>query len=108
LFQTSWFMESMTTQVLVVLAIRTRRWFFRSRPNGFLVAMAVAGGAGTIGLPLPPVGRWFGFVAPPPLFFVFLIGATIAYLALVEITKRIFYHFTAGRSPRAAIDIVPG
>jgi P-type Mg2+ transporter len=47
-------------------------------------------------------------VAPPPLFFVFLIGATIAYLALVEITKRVFYHFTAGRSPRATMDIVPG
>jgi P-type Mg2+ transporter len=38
-----------------------------------------------------PVGRWLGFVAPPPLFFVFLTGATLAYLAVVEITKRIFY-----------------
>ena len=27
-------------------------------------------------LPLLPLGRWFGFVAPPPLFFVYLIGAT--------------------------------
>ncbi len=108
LFHTGWFMESMTTQVLVVFAIRTRRWFFRSRPNGFLVSMAVAVVAVAIGLPLLPIGGWFGFVAPPPLFFVFLIGATIAYLALVEITKRIFYHFTAARSPRAAMDIVPG
>jgi Mg2+-importing ATPase len=40
---------------------------------------------------LPVVGRWLGFVAPPPLFFVFLIGATLAYLAIVEITKHIFY-----------------
>jgi hypothetical protein len=48
---------------------------------------AVAVVAVAIGLPLLPIGRWFGFVAPPPLspplFFVFLIGATIAYLALV-------------------------
>jgi hypothetical protein len=44
-----------------------------------------------IALPfLPAVGRWFGFVAPPSLFFVFLIGATLTYLAIVEITKRIF------------------
>jgi Mg2+-importing ATPase len=43
------------------------------------------------------VGRWFGFVAPPPLFFVFLIGATTAYLALVEIVKGFFYRLTAGR-----------
>jgi Mg2+-importing ATPase len=36
-------------------------------------------------------------VAPPPLFFVYLIGATAAYLALVEIVKGFFYRLTAGR-----------
>ena len=41
LFQTGWFIESITTQVLVVFAIRTRRRFFRSRPHRFLVAMAL-------------------------------------------------------------------
>jgi hypothetical protein len=40
-----------------------------------------------------------GFVAPPPLFFVFLMGATLAYLAIVEITKRVFYRDAAGQSP---------
>ena len=97
LFQTGWFIESITTQVLVVFAIRTRRRFFRSRPHGFLVAMALGSVAVAIVLPLLPVGRWFGFVAPPPLFFVYLIGATAAYLALVEITKGFFYRSTAGR-----------
>jgi Mg2+-importing ATPase len=42
-------------------------------------------------------GRWFGFVAPPPLFYVFLVAATTAYLALVEITKRLFYPSMASR-----------
>ncbi|MGC9954896.1 MAG: magnesium-translocating P-type ATPase [Rhizomicrobium sp.] len=97
LFQTGWFIESITTQVLVVFAIRTRRRFFRSMPRRFLVAMALGAVAVAIALPLLPVGRWFGFVAPPPLFFVFLIGATAAYLALVEIVKDFFYRFTAGR-----------
>jgi len=35
-------------------------------------------------------------VAPPPLFFVFLVSATLAYLAIVEIAKRIFYRTKAG------------
>jgi Mg2+-importing ATPase len=48
-------------------------------------------------LPLTSLGRWFGFVAPPPLFFVYLIGATVAYLALVEIVKGIFYRLNARR-----------
>ena len=57
----------------------------------FLVAMALGVIAVAIALPLLPIGGWFGFVAPPPLFFVFLIGATLAYLAIVEVTKRVFY-----------------
>jgi P-type Mg2+ transporter len=95
LFQTGWFIESITTQVLVVFVIRTRRRFFRSRPHRFLVAMALGSVAVAIALPLLPVGRWFDFVAPPPLFFAYLIGATATYLALVEIIKGLFYRFTA-------------
>jgi P-type Mg2+ transporter len=97
LFQTGWFIESMTTQTLVVFCIRTRRLFFRSKPCGFLIAMNLGAVALAIVLPLVPWGHWFGFVAPPPLFFVFLVGATTAYLGLVEITKVVFYRYMAGR-----------
>jgi Mg2+-importing ATPase len=56
-------------------------------------------GAVTVAIIIPflPIGRWFGFVEPPPLFFVYLIVATATYLAVVEITKRLFYHVMAGR-----------
>ena len=67
LFQTGWFIESITTQVLVVFAIRTRRAFYRSKPHKFLVAMALGAVTVAIALPLLPVGAWFGFVAPPPV-----------------------------------------
>src|SRR6185312_8048381 len=83
LFQTGWFIESITTQVLVVFAIRTRRRFFQSLPHPFLVVMAVGAVAVAIVLPFLAVGRWFGFVAPPGLFFFYLVGATAVYLALV-------------------------
>jgi len=96
-FQTGWFIESITTQVLVVFAIRTRRRFFRSRPHWFLAVMALGSVAVAVVLPVVPVGRWFGFVAPPPQFFVYLIIVTAAYLALVEVTKRFFYRHFAGR-----------
>jgi Mg2+-importing ATPase len=96
LFQTGWFIESMTTQTLVVFCIRTRRRFYRSKPCAFLVATNFGAVAVAIVLPLLPWGRFFGFVAPPPLFFVFLAGATLAYLGLVELTKAIFYRHAAG------------
>jgi Mg2+-importing ATPase len=96
LFQTGWFIESMTTQVLVVFCIRTRRRFYRSRACDFLVAMTVAAVAVAIALPLiPVVGAWFSFVTPPPLFYGFLIVATLAYLVLVEVTKVAFYRVSA-------------
>ena len=49
LFQTGWFVESITTQVLVVFAIRTRRQFFRSRPRPFLMltTLGVSGAGGS-------------------------------------------------------------
>ena len=46
LFQTGWFVESMTTQLLVVFCIRTRRLMFNSLPGRFLVGMT----AGSVGL----------------------------------------------------------
>jgi Mg2+-importing ATPase len=87
----------MMTQILVVFAIRTRRRFYRSKPHRFLIAMALGCVAAAVVLPFIPVGKWFGFVAPPPLFFVYLIGATAAYLALVEVAKAIFYRVITRR-----------
>jgi Mg2+-importing ATPase len=97
LFQTGWFIESITTQVLVVFVIRTRRRFFQSKPHPFLIVMAFGSVAVAMVLPLLSAGRWFGLTPPPPLFFIFLVGATAAYLGLVEIIKGLFYRRTVGR-----------
>jgi Mg2+-importing ATPase len=91
LFRTGWFVESVTTQVLVVFAIRTRRWLFLSRPHPLLLATTLGVIAIAVALPFLPIGHWFGLVALTPAFFAFLAVVTAAYLGLVEITKRIFY-----------------
>ena len=102
LFQTGWFVELMVTQTLVVFCIRTRRLFFRSKPGEFLTFMNIASVALAIVLPfLPFIGVWFGFVALPPFFFVFLTIATLAYLGLVELTKYVFYRCVGGPSSQA-------
>ena len=96
-FQTGWFIESIMTQVLVVFAIRTRGSLLFSRPHRFLVLMASGAVAIAVLLPFLPVGAWFGFVAPPPLFFAYLVGATAVYLGVVEAAKSLFYRY-AGRA----------
>ncbi len=91
-FRTGWFVESLATQTLIVFAIRTRRVpFFRSRPGGLLTATTLSVIAIGIALTLVPLGRVLGFTPLPWQFFLALLVFIIAYLVLVEVTKKIFY-----------------
>jgi P-type Mg2+ transporter len=91
LFRTGWFVESLATQVLVIFIIRTRRNPLHSKPHPLLLISSVTIVLVSVILPLLPIGRYFGFVALPPQFFVILCLMVIAYLFLVEIVKRWFY-----------------
>ncbi|MBB6252979.1 magnesium-translocating P-type ATPase [Nitrospirillum iridis] len=91
LFQTGWFIESLATQVLVIFVIRTRRAPWRSRPHPLLAGLAFATAALAALLPLTPLGGVFGLVPPPSVFYLLLTGAVLAYLALVEAVKRLFF-----------------
>ena len=95
LFQSGWFIESVTTQALVVLCIRTRRAAWRSRPGYALIGTTIGAVAVALLLPALPIGRWFGFLPPPPAFFAYLLGVTLAYLALVQLAKPVFYRLLA-------------
>ena len=91
LFRTGWFIESVATQVLVIFIIRTRGSPLRSHPARALMAAAGVTVLAAIALPFTPVGAWFGFVTPPPLFFVWPVLTTILYLLSVEWVKRHLY-----------------
>ena len=91
-FRTGWFVESLATQTLIVFAIRTRRVpFFRSRPGGLLTVTTLSVIAIGIALTLVPLGHALGFTPLPWQFFLALLVFIIAYLVLVEVTKKIFY-----------------
>lgn len=92
-FQTGWFIESLATQALVIFVIRTKRLAWRSKPNAVLATLSIAVVLTGLMIPLTPIGPWFGFVTLPPWFFVFLIVAVAAYLALTEIVKQTFYRY---------------
>ncbi len=88
LFHTGWFVESLTTQTLVLFVIRTAGIPWSNRPSRALSATIVAVVLAGILAPLTRVGRDLGFVPLPAMFFVFLVLATGTYLALVELVKR--------------------
>jgi Mg2+-importing ATPase len=91
LFQTGWFVESLTTQVLVIFIIRTRGNPLKSHAHPVLTATSLA--VVTIGavLPFTSLGTFFGFVPPPAMFYFILAAMVVVYLAIVEAAKRIFY-----------------
>jgi Mg2+-importing ATPase len=92
LFQTAWFVESLSTQTLIIFVIRTRKSpFWRSRPGNLLIISSFTIVAAAILIPYTIIGAWFDLIALPPSFYLFLVGFTVTYLLLVEIMKRWFY-----------------
>lgn len=88
-FHTGWFVESLATQTLVLFVIRTMRNPFRSRPSSPLTIATLAIVAVAVVLPFTPLAGPLGFTPLPAIFYLFLAGATVTYLGLVEIGKRI-------------------
>jgi Mg2+-importing ATPase len=102
-FHSGWFVESLFTQILVVLAIRTHLSpFWRSRPSKQLGTAMVAALAAAVIIPLSPLGSVIGFGALPWQFFVLLVVIAAAYLLLVEVTKRWFFRREARRAESIA------
>ncbi|MFO1310604.1 MAG: magnesium-translocating P-type ATPase [Burkholderiales bacterium] len=87
MFQTSWFIESMASQLLVIFVIRTSRNPLASRPHPLLVASSLGMLVVATTLPLLPVGALFGFVAPPGWLIAMMFALVAAYLAVAQVCK---------------------
>jgi len=91
LFHTGWFIESLCTQTLVIYVIRTSKLpFIESRPSKFLLFTSIFIVATGIIIPFSPLAKPFGFVPPPPAYFLALFLMVITYLVLVQIVKQWF------------------
>lgn len=90
-FRTGWFMESVISASLIVLIIRTRKPFFRSRPGRFLAVATFLVIATALALPFLPVAEVLGFQKVPFTFFPVLALIVFLYALGAELTKRIFY-----------------
>ena len=91
LFRSGWFVESVVSASLVVLVLRTRGPFWRSRASVALTLATATIVAAAVALPFTPLGRVFGFV-PLPAIFLGLMGLIVAsYIACAELLKGAFY-----------------
>jgi P-type Mg2+ transporter len=90
-FRTGWFLESVISASLIVLVIRSRKPFFKSRPSKYLFMATLLVIIVTVILPFTLVGEIFGFTRLPMSFFVLIGIITMAYIITAEIAKTVFY-----------------
>jgi Mg2+-importing ATPase len=90
-FRTGWFLESVISASIIVLVIRSRKPFFRSRPGKYLLIATLSIAAITIILPFTPLGNVFGFSPLAFSTYLLLLIIVVVYILAAEITKRIFY-----------------
>jgi Mg2+-importing ATPase len=90
-FRTGWFLESVVSASLIVLVIRSRKPFFKSRPAKYLLMATLLTVVVTVALPFTPLAGIFGF-SRVPLSFLLLIAMIVAvYIISAEMVKVVFY-----------------
>jgi len=104
-FQTSWFMISLLTELLVVLVLRTRGSALRSRPSRLLWRTTVGVALATFTVPfLGELSTVFGFVPLSLAQGGAVVAIVTGYLVATEVVKRWYFRsaFGAGASPMLA------
>jgi Mg2+-importing ATPase len=90
-FRTGWFIESLLTELLVALVVRTRRPFYKSKPGHWLWVSTLIVTVITLILPYLPSDFLFGFVPLPASVMALLLLITLLYVLATEVAKQIFY-----------------
>lgn len=98
-FHTGWFVESLATQTLVILVIRTFGLPWKSRPSHALSLSIVAVLVAALAIPYTPLGGPLGLVPLPLGFYGYLVAATVAYLTIVQWVKQKLFSETFKRIP---------
>jgi Mg2+-importing ATPase len=91
-FRTAWFVESLLTELAILLVVRTHRPLLRSRPSAGVLWSSVAVALAAVALPFVPVlATTFDFVPLPPSLLATLLAITLAYVLVNESAK---HHFS--------------
>ena len=90
-FRTGWFIESLMTELVIALVVRTRHLFFRSRPGTLLLRTTVLFIAIALAMPYLPFVSVFGFVPLPAALMLAMVGLTASYVVATEVAKKYFY-----------------
>ena len=96
-FRTGWFVESVMTEVLIILVMRTWNPFYKSLPSQPLLMAMILVLVVTLMLPYSPLSGILG-LTPLPVSSLILLGMiTVVYAGVSEVTKRFFHARAFGK-----------
>jgi Mg2+-importing ATPase len=103
LFQTTWFVVSVLTELAVLLVLRTHQPAFTSTPSRTLAIATAIVACLALSMPyLDGLAAAFGFVALPLKMLVLIPAVVVAYVLTTEWAKIRFYAWRHSRVPAAA------
>ncbi len=94
LFQTGWFLLSVITEIFALLALRTRRVFYKSRPSRRLLFAMVGMLCITLIIPYTPLIIPLNLIQLSAPVFSIVILIALLYLFTIEIAKTLFYRYS--------------
>jgi Mg2+-importing ATPase len=91
--QTLWFVESIATDIALIYAIRTPRFFAKAkRPSLPLLILSVLAIFTTIVIPYTQFGqKTFHFAAPPYHYLLIVLFMVVLYFAASESVKLLYF-----------------
>lgn len=91
LFRSSWFLESMLTEIVVIFLLRTRRLSFANRPGYPVLLSSLAVICGSFFLVQSPLGQHFELVLLPGWILWAIVLIVAGYAVLTEFGKLAYY-----------------
>lgn len=90
-FRTGWFIESVLTEILIMLIIRTHRSWIKSRVGRALLWTSVLSAVIVLLIPYLPLMHNLGFEPLPWYILLAIISIACIYALFAEITKKILF-----------------
>ncbi|MES2520045.1 MAG: magnesium-translocating P-type ATPase [Bacteroidota bacterium] len=90
-FQTSWFIESILTELFILFIIRTHKNFFKSKPGKYLFILSILGFIITISLPYLPFANAVGLVPMPFINMGAMFLIVSVYIVTADLLKVWFF-----------------
>ncbi len=97
-FQSSWFILSILTELVVLIIMRTQKPFFRSKPAPILLYSSIGVAVFTLLIPYLPFHEILQISPVPFYILITLIGITFLYVLTTEFAKHLFYKKKIRRS----------